>query len=79
VIFGARQLARRRLALVERSESQRRVLAAAAAPLLARAVIVDRWVSRIRDAWPWVGRALTVYALLTRRATPPRAAAPRPL
>jgi hypothetical protein len=66
VIFGARTLARRRLALVERSQAQRRALAAAVAPLLAPAALADRVVSGIRDAWPWVGRALTVYALLKR-------------
>jgi hypothetical protein len=64
VIFGARRLARRRAALVERSSFLRRQLAAAGAPFAARAAMVDSVLATVRAALPWVTRALTLYALL---------------
>jgi hypothetical protein len=64
VIFGARRLAARRLALVERSSSLRRQVAAAGAPLAARAALLDGVLAAVRSALPWATRALTIYALL---------------
>lgn len=79
MIFGARHLAQRRRALVERSAAQRRALAAAAGPLAARAAAADRLVSAIRTSLPWVARGLTLYTLLkgaapNRRQTNSKAA-----
>jgi hypothetical protein len=64
VIFGADRLARRRLALVERSAAQRRALGEALAPLMSRAAFADSLVTSVRSALPWISRALTLYTLL---------------
>ena len=66
MIFGARGLAQRRRALVERSAAQRRALLAAGAPLAAKAAAAERLLAAVRSSWPWVVRAATVYTLLKR-------------
>jgi len=67
VIFGARRLAQRRVALVEHSSGQRQALADAVAPLAAKAAAADRLISAVRSSMPWVARALTLYTLLKHR------------
>ena len=67
MIFGARRLAQHRLILVERSGAQRRSLAAAGAPFVAKAAAVDRLLSAARKALPWLARAFTLYTLLKKR------------
>jgi hypothetical protein len=67
LIFGQRELARRRAALVERSAALRRTLATAGAPLLDRAVLADRLITAARSWVPWLTSAITVYTLLRRR------------
>ena len=48
MIFGARELQRRRIGLVARCSSQRASIAAAAGPLTAKAGAVDRVLSAVR-------------------------------
>jgi hypothetical protein len=67
VIFGARRLARRRAALVERSAALRASIAAASAPLVAKADAAERLVAAVRASLPWITRAVTVYSLLKQR------------
>jgi hypothetical protein len=68
VIFGARELAQRRLALVERSSALRSTLGAAGAPLAARAAAADRLITTVSTSLPWIARGLAVYTLLRRRS-----------
>jgi hypothetical protein len=67
VIFGERELARRRVALVERSAALRRSIAATGAPLLDKAVLADRLITAVRSWLPWLTGALSVYTLLRGR------------
>jgi hypothetical protein len=71
LIFGARQLAQRRRALVERSAAKRREIAAAAAPFLSRAAVIDSLLTMVRTALPWATRVLTLYALLKPKRRQP--------
>jgi hypothetical protein len=48
VIFGARELQRRRIGLVARCSAQRTSIAAAAGPLTAKAAAVDRIFNTVR-------------------------------
>lgn len=48
MIFGARELRRRRIELVERCSEKRDSIAAAAGPLTAKAVAVDRVLTTVR-------------------------------
>lgn len=48
MIFGARELQRRRIALVARCSAQRDSIAAAAEPLTAKAAAVDRILGAVR-------------------------------
>ena len=67
MIFGARKLAERRLALVERSDGLRRALVAAAAPVAEKAAAADRLIAAARTVVPWMVRAVALYGLLKRR------------
>jgi hypothetical protein len=68
LIFGARRLAQRRRALVERSGTLRRALLAAGTPVAARAVAADRLVTAVRAGLPWIARAFALYSLLKLQA-----------
>lgn len=70
MIFGERELARRRVALVERSAALRRTLAATGAPLLDKAAIADRLITTARAWLPRLTAAITLYAFLKRRRQP---------
>jgi len=48
VIFGARELQRRRIGLVEQCSAQRAAVAAAVVPLTAKAGAVDRVLTMVR-------------------------------
>jgi len=48
VIFGARELQRRRIGLVARCASQRASIAAAAGPLVSKAAAADRILTALR-------------------------------
>jgi hypothetical protein len=48
VIFGARELRRRRIGLVEQCAAQRAAVAASAVPLTAKAAAVDRLLTTVR-------------------------------
>ncbi|HEV8106831.1 MAG TPA: hypothetical protein VGP97_04845 [Burkholderiales bacterium] len=48
MIFGARELQRRRIALVARCSAQRASIASAAEPLTAKAAAVDRILGAVR-------------------------------
>ena len=67
MIFGARELAQRRLALVERSAGLRSAIGAAGAPIAAKAAAAERLVATVRTTLPWAARAVTLYTLLKRR------------
>jgi hypothetical protein len=67
MIFGARELARRRLELADRSARSRHALLAASAPVLAKAAAAERLLVAIRTSLPWIGRALALYTVLKRR------------
>jgi hypothetical protein len=69
MIFGAKRLAQRRAALLERASALRGELAFTAAPLVAKAAAADRLISALRTSIPWAARALTVYTLLKGRST----------
>ncbi|HET7366165.1 MAG TPA: hypothetical protein VFJ70_21525 [Burkholderiales bacterium] len=66
MIFGERELARRRVALVERSAAVRRSLATHGAPFFDKAVAADRLITTVRSWLPWVTSAITIYTLLRR-------------
>lgn len=68
MIFGARKLAERRLALVERSDGLRRALIAGIAPVAEKAAAADRLIAAARTVLPWIVRAAALYGLLKRRA-----------
>ena len=68
MIFGAGELARRRVALVARSSALRGRLAADAAPFVARAAAAERIVATVQSSLPWVARAVALYTVLKRRA-----------
>jgi hypothetical protein len=69
VIFGARELQRRRAALVARSADERGAIAAAAAPFATKRVLAEGVVRlvRSRGAFSWLILALTLYRLVKRR------------
>lgn len=68
MIFGARKLAQRRLALVERSDGLRRALIAHISPVAEKAAAADRLIAAARTVVPWMVRAVALYGLLKRRA-----------
>ena len=71
MIFGARELKRRRLGLVERCAAQRASVAAAAGPLASKAVALDRIVSTVRVHPIIATLAGGVVAGLVPRILPP--------
>jgi hypothetical protein len=66
VIFGERELARRRDALVEHSAALRLRIGAASQPLMMKAQAGARLVSAVRATAPWLTRAVMIYSLLKR-------------
>lgn len=68
MIFGARKLAERRLALVERSGGLRRALIAGISPVAEKAAAADRLIAAARTVVPWIVRAVALYGLLKRRS-----------
>lgn len=68
MIFGARRLAERRLALVERSCTLRRALLAAGTPVAAKAAAADQLLTAARACLPWIARGFALYSLLKLRA-----------
>ena len=71
MIFGARELQRRRIGLVEQCSAQRAAVAAAAIPLTEKAAAVDRVLTTVR-AHPIIATlAVGALAGLVPRVLPP--------
>ncbi len=68
MIFGARELQRRRAGLVARSADQRGAIAAAIGPFASKTMLVDGAVRlvRSRGALSWLVLILTLYRLVKR-------------
>ena len=71
MIFGARELQRRRIGLVARCSSQRAAIAAAAGPLAAKAVAADRVLTAVRVHPIIATLAAGALAGLVPRVLPP--------
>ena len=71
MIFGARELQRRRIGLVARCSAQRTSIAAAAAPLHAKAAAVDRIFNTVRVHPIIATMAAGAVAGLVPRVLPP--------
>jgi hypothetical protein len=71
VIFGARELQRRRIGLVARCSAQRNSIAAAAGPLTAKAAAADRVLTAVRVHPIIATLAAGALAGLVPRVLPP--------
>jgi len=71
VIFGARELARRRIGLVAQCSAQRASIAAAAVPLAAKAAALDRVLTTVRGHPIIATLAAGAVAGLVPRVMPP--------
>jgi hypothetical protein len=71
VIFGARELQRRRIGLVARCSAQRASIAAAAGPLAAKAAAADRVLTTVRVHPVMATMAMGALAGLVPRILPP--------
>jgi hypothetical protein len=71
VIFGARELKRRRVGLVARCSEQRASIAAAAGPLTAKAAAADRVLTAVRVHPIIASLAAGALAGLVPRVLPP--------
>jgi hypothetical protein len=71
VIFGARELQRRRIGLVARCSSQRASIAAAAGPLAVKAAAADRVLTTVRVHPIIATLAAGALAGLVPRVLPP--------
>ncbi len=71
MIFGARELQRRRIGLVARCSAQRASIAAASGPLTAKAAAADRVLTALRVHPMLVSVAAGALAGLVPRILPP--------
>jgi len=71
MIFGARELQRRRIGLVARCSEQRASIAATAGPLAAKAAAADRVLSTVRGHPILATMAAGALAGLVPRVLPP--------